>query len=509
MFLHKFLTRMILLTLLLLIPTIVFGQVYPQDLGYSKRIELLTDAGIMWETHSMFHPVNCTLSDAKTIDNSAFNWVKRYIEDHASLSVQCRDNPDNDLGILFVPGFEGKTQAGVAREYDKFAWHPFIWAEAHFKRNWYTRLYVRGTNVAESLPHYSGVTRDIARGGMSSGEIDQSVFGYRNDWALVEFGRSREIWGPMAEDNLLPSGTSPAYERLLIQFNYKRMSYRYFYGFLEAIQDIDEGGQVQRYIVGRMLEYRNRRNLLFGVGEVSILAGLNRPVDLAFLNPFAMHLETEQNKRANLTEKNGSNATWLIYVDWLVMSKLRFSGSLAIDEFKLEPQERDKGEPDFLAYSGRIAWTVSKSPVGTTIFAYGVHFDTFTLQHNYKYGNFVTRGQLLGHSIGNDADRVAIGFRTIFSLPIWTEVELGRSRWGGNSLKVNPYETYDLGKAPFLSDPIRTNRYIAITIDSQPFRYLHFGLSGHLDLSHLGEDSEQEQWTFTVRYQRSFQWLNF
>jgi hypothetical protein len=469
------------------------AQNYPQDFGYSRRTEALLDAGFLWPTNSLFHPL--ATDDSLAADFGSYRWLSNYLNDYRRYQTA---NDQTDASLLLMPGVSGDVEWGGADSYDRLAAQPFIWSAARWRQHWYARFYARFTNEPRSLPHYSGAPRRVARAGLKTGEIDQAAVGYQNDWATVEYGRGREIWGTQTEDNPVLSGNAPPYERLLLEFRHRKFAYRMFYGFLELYDDPTDG-DVQRYLVGRCLEYRNRRNLVAGVAETSILTGPHRPVDWAFLNPLALHVEVEQNDRSN-AGGNLDNGVWSLYLDWMTTSDLRLSGAFVLDDATLEKQERAAGKPDALGWFGRAAWTVKRLPVGVTLFASYTRIGTYTFQHNPGYNNFVTRGELLGASIGNDADRLAAGGRVVFRFPVEVEVEVGRWRWGDNSLIGTPYRPFDeYVTQPFPSGTVRRNDYLAVHIDSQPQARVAVYGEGRWDLGTRGPGSSKQFWKIGVR----------
>ena len=327
------------------------------------------------------------------------------------------------------------------------------------------------------------------------------MIGYQDRWVNVEYGRSREIWGPMQEDNLVLSGNSPPYERLLAQLSLGKIKFRYFYGFLETVTN-DEYDLVNRYITGRSIQYSNNKNLILGVSEVTILAGPYRTIDFAFFNPLALHLESDLNNHSSSGTRNYNNAIWALYCYWKCIPSIRLSASLAMDEITLEWQERKKGIPDRLGYFSRIAWTPFREPFGLTAIASYTRLDSYFGQHGYPYINFINRNGFLGNSIGNDADKISITLRLIFKFSTLVELELGRHRWGDNSLLENPYSAYPENIIQsFPSGDKCENNFLAIKIDSQLLSNLKVGFDGHIDLSHSGEDSSLEKYNFIFRYQ--------
>jgi len=474
---------------------------YPQDFNYSTYSDALLDAGFIWNRNSLFRPLESSLPDScKDAKDSlrGFGWVKKYLDEYTSKTEGAVSGQDDKLHMFFMPGLGVGMQNGSARLYKNAAQQVFFWWQARYRNNWYARIYFRGTNEAQSLPHYTGTYEAVGRGGFKNGEVDQGVIGFKNSWLNIEYGRTREIWGTMPEENLILSGIAPAYDRLMVQFTRKNLTYRYFFGFLEAYND--SGTDILRYMVGRCLEYNNHKNLTLGISEHTVFAGPNRPLDMAYLNPIGVVLDIDLNNRSNVTT-NYDNSIWGIYFDWLARSNLRISFSVAPDEFQLDKGDREAGAANALGYFGRIAWTPYHKPCGITLFIEGERLDSYFGQHSDGYANLVSRGVFLGHPIGNDADRMLLGLRCVLPIKTMLELKVGRYSWGGNSLLQNPYSTSgEYLRMPFPSGEVRRNDFMEIQVDTHPFRNLIVNMIGHIDLGNSGENSELERYTINIIY---------
>ncbi len=488
-----------------LFASVSLAQTYPQDLSFSDRTDALLDAGVLWQINSNAHPLRALpVSEYSNnpIQTSAFMWMRRYLDEYTADIYRAREGSETGFGILLMPGMAARYQDGADRLYDEFALEPFLWAQAFYHQRWYATVYVRATNEAASLRHYNGVERDISRFGLDSGEIDRALIGYQHKGVKLEIGRGRQIWGQVSEDNLTLSGDAPAWEGLSFQLRHRRFSFRYFFGQLGTKYDDYYDVNIQRYLVGKAVEYSNSRNLVVCAGELSTYAGPNRSVDLALINPLSLHLEVEQNNRENNQSRNSSKYVWFFDVDWLALDKLRLTGSLLLDEFQIDRSDYREGVADALGMMGRVAWTPLKRGFGLTLFATAVNIDSYVYMHNYRYTNSVNFGRLIGHPLGNDGEDYSIGMRLVSEYPVMLEAVYGRRRWGDESLHLDPYRTYPDGfpRQSFPSGEVRTNRYLSLRIDSQINRRLHFGIDGWLDIDHHGPDSALERWTFTLRY---------
>ncbi len=496
------------LILLVLLAQTGLAQVFPLDFEYSKRTEYLLDAGYFWEDQQLEHPL-----PAKGVrwesEHTAYRWMLKSFDRWGSKIDAARDKSRNGIGVVAMPGLGFASQSGDAKTYDDVALQPRMLVNFIFHENIYGGIYSQATNEAASMPHFTGVARDRSRFGFDTGEFDQAYLGIKGDWYQVEYGRNRNIWGPLTENNLVLSANQPSYERLSVTLSFWKMKARYFYGFLEAYEEPGTQNVFQRYISGRMLEYSNGKNFLLGLGEITILSGIDRPLDLAFLNPIALHLETDQNNRSNATSADFNNAVWVSYLDWYAFNQLRISTTLLMDEFQLDDEDREEGRPDNMAYLGRLAWTPQFARsrwMGVTLFSEYLRINTYTLQHFVGTNNFVSRGELLFHPIGNDADRYEVGGRMVFGWPMILEAAYGSYRWGENSIINDPYSDFadSFIDQPFPSGRYHENTYLRLDISAEPLPGLQLGLETHMDLDSNTDgtfNSDLETYTAYLRYQ--------
>lgn len=494
------------LLLVLFVITSVAAQEYPQDLDFSYRTDALLDAGYLWDVNSSFHPLRASIPDSlqqNLPDPGVYKWLHGSLFKHGDRLIHACDESENGLSLFLIPGIGLYCQSGAVRQYDSPSIEPFLWSQIFIHRKWYAKLFVRATNEAASLAHYSGVTRDIERAGFNTGEFDRALIGYDNGFVKAEFGRGRQIWGPLPEENLMLAGGSLSWEQLSLGLKYKKFNFRYFFGALSTEYDDENNVNIQRYIAGRAVEYRNFRNLVVSAGEVSTFAGPDRPIDFALLNPLALHLEVESNDRENNQARNSSNSFLFLNIDWLLWDQLRASGTFLLDELQIDQADRDRGVDDALGFMTRFAWTILQKPMGITIIAQGMKIDSHVYKAQYGYANLVNFGSPMGHSLGNDAEDYSIGARLVFRYPLILEAAYGKRRWGDASMKYQPYEGYpsDHPRGPFPTGDIRTNTYLKIKLDSQLWSNFQAGLDGWIDISHDGPtDSELERYTFTLRY---------
>ena len=328
-----------------------------------------------------------------------------------------------------------------------------------FNNNFYGYLYPRIVNDIDAFPRYSGIPRDITRGGFNSGETDLSGIGYQSDWLTIQLGRGRENWGAGTNLQLALSKNSPPYDYGMIGLDMKNIRVKYIHGFLESTESI-----VNRYITARGVEWTNKKTLIFGLTETVIYSGENRPIDLGYMNPISTHLEIELNERLNSLGTGSANAVWQASLDWMVSPKIRLSGNFLFDEFVIDGIEKDAGKEHGLAYSGRISFTPVKNKSSLlTAYISLLKVGTPTFRHGSGTNNFVIRNKPLGWYYGSDGRELKIGMNYSNRNKLFLYMSTGKRERGEESITSRPYEPYkDYLAGPFPSGGVEIHEFISM-----------------------------------------------
>jgi len=427
------------------------AQDISSDFYPSQIVDILNDFGAGWAANSFFKPYQWEdLQIVAVIQNNQFpsSWLVEDLNSRAIYSIMNKvDKPKKLIcnawpGILlrYSDGNGAKFQNGSAT---LNGYYHFSYGN-HFRAWFYPRI---STNQ-NSLSRYTGKPRPNRRAGFNTGEIDMAGIGYFGDWAQVWFGRGRQNWGALPSDNLALSEKSAAFDHATLQFEFNNIHLRYFHGFLEIMEN-----KVHRYITGRGIEYNNKRSLIIGVHEVTIYSGVDRPLDIAYLNPISTHIEIELNQRDNRPGgTGGQNAVWQISTDWNPINKLRLSGNFLVDELVIDDFEREAGQSHIMAFQCRISWSDFNRNFAYTVFSEITRVGTHTFRHEEGGNNFVSRGLPLGTEIGSDGDRLIAGVRLITPWRSIATISAGKERSGERTIINNPYESnIEHLAVPFLS----------------------------------------------------------
>ena len=378
------------------------AQEIPNEFLLFNKKRFNTDINIDWDKHTTFGPYR--FDDIFTISNDD------------SLIIRSRN------GIQII-----NNNISV------FGYGHFL-----FKNKFYGYLYPRVVNDISAFPRYSGVPRDISRGGFNSGETDLSGIGFQNDWLLIQIGRGRQSWGSGHEIQLALSEHSSAYDYGLLGLNFGKLRVRYIHGYLES-----DSSAINRYITARGIEWSNQNSFVISLSESVIYSGLNRPIDLGYINPMSTHLEIELNDRKNRLGTNSGNGVWQLSIDWMLRSNIRFSGNLLFDELVLDNIEKDEGKEHGMAYSYRVSYSpIIHDNYLINFYISLLKIGTPTFRHGDGNNNFVQRGKPLGWEYGSDGRELRFGLSYFNMNNLIGNIKIGQRQIGEESIIYNPYNTY-------------------------------------------------------------------
>jgi len=334
-----------------------------------------------------------------------------------------------------------------------------LYAYGHFtfKKYFHGYLYPRIVDDPNHFDGYSGIARDIDRGGFVSGETDVSGISYENEWMIIQFGRGRQSWGAGNDIQLAVSEESNSYDYGMLDLDFEKLKVRYFHGYLET-----DSLSVNRYITGRGIEWNNNKNLLMGISELIIYSGENRPIDFSYFNPMSTHLEIELNNRPNNPGIDGGNGVWQFSIDLLLMDKLKFSGNYLFDEFVIDKEQKDEGKGSGRAYSLKTVYTpIKKENSYLLCHLSTISVGTNTFRHGKGNNNFVQRDDPLGWAIGNDSREMNLGFDWLYQNRIITNLNIGIRNIGEKNFINNLYDPYtDYLDEPFPSGDVENIQFV-------------------------------------------------
>ncbi len=335
-----------------------------------------------------------------------------------------------------------------------------LYAYGHFtfKKYFHGYLYPRIVDRPELFRGFSGIPRDIERGGFRSGETDLSGISFENDWMIIQFGRGRQSWGAGNNIELAISEQSNSYDYGMLDLDFGKLKVRYFHGYLET-----DSLSINRYITGRGIEWNNQKNLLVGLSEIIIYSGKNRPIDFSYFNPMSTHLEIELNDRQNSLGSDSGNGIWQLSIDYFLIEKIRLSGNYLFDEFTLDQEQKDDGKGSGDAFSFKVVFTpIKRLNSYASCYVSIIKVGTNTFKHEDGNNNFVQRNDPLGWRIGSDSRERKVGINWLYQNKVFTNINMGIRHLGENNFINNLYEPYgDYLDGPFPSGDVDSIDFIS------------------------------------------------
>lgn len=374
--------------------------------------------------------------------HQAFNyWDNVSIFDNYKINLI--KNIDND-NIFFKP-FNSQSSIKIFSQSLSFT----NFSYSRFKQNFFFFLY----------SGYEASSRKY--------KIEQSGLGYVNDWVNLSLIKSKENWGAGDNIELGLNESSKPYDYVSLSSNYGKIKVKYIHGFLETTTD-----SINRFLTGRGLEWTNNKSFLIGFSEVVVYSGLNRSIDIGYLNPLSTHLEVELNNRLKFIGDTNANAIWQLHLDFLVRNKIRISLNYLIDEFVLDPNieiEKEHGR----AHSFQIMYRIiDKKDKSLVLYFQNILIGTPTFRHNIGNNNFVINNLPIGIPLGSDIYDLLLGLSYVESHKNYFGLEFGQSIIGNENINTSPYDPFlDYQKSAFPSGDIKINNYFNLKYEKSFYNY--------------------------------------
>lgn len=435
---------------IILVLSISYCQSIPSQFHtYRNEISKIS-RGINWKNHTLFGPIRL-----------------QSVDKDDSLGT-------SDYNLLGLHGF---LRNGFAL--NKSFYFNGILNNSH---NFYGYLFFRIIDDVDIYDDFSGIKQDRSRLGFNSGETDNAGIGFQNDWLLAQIGRGRHAWSYDNDINIFLNNRSKPYDSFSFGINTHSMRIKYFTGFLESINEVN------RYVVGKGIEFTNNMNLLLSLSEVVIYSGLNRAFDFSYLNPVGSHLEIEKNNRQNMPGGKYGNAIWQLSIDYMYKIFFRFSGNFIIDELILDKEEVDSGKNNGLGLSFKFSYLPPNINDLLFYFSY-INVGTNTYRHELGTNNFIIKGSPLGWINGSDGFEYNFGVRYNNLKNVDYELIIGHRTLGENNIILNSYSRYEnYQKTSFPSGILDKKSFVKFN-----YFYYYRKLGYFLSLENSYQDSSFEQ----------------
>ncbi len=164
----------------------------------------------------------------------------------------------------------------------------------------------------------------------------RGYFNYESDHLSVFAGRNEIIWGLSKTNPLVLGNFGQNMDFLKVDFSYKKFRYTFLHGWLVTPRTsvyIDSlVGDVRRknskYIAANRIGYQPNDNIRLGISQIILYA--NRPIELAYINPFLLW-ESAQRSQNDL-----DNSFLNLDFSWLITNGLQVQSTLTFDDINFD-----------------------------------------------------------------------------------------------------------------------------------------------------------------------------
>ena len=156
-----------------------------------------------------------------------------------------------------------------------------------------------GFLVFGGLKHYSFLFESsfsndfykLANLGMSysrnniSASINNAFFQFDLKNIYLRLGKSSNWWNQSFSRSIIQSGLYPSFNHILFRYKIANFQFELLNGQLGSSKT-QEGNRIKRFMAGTRFRFNIKNKTLITVGQQIIYTGVNRGVEISYLNPF-------------------------------------------------------------------------------------------------------------------------------------------------------------------------------------------------------------------------------
>lgn len=448
---------------------------------YGEEIRFLQNRGYLWELSPTIQPYNASrigLLLSQPIDKKSA--VSPRVERFASgLQEFLAHTPSEEKNAFCWLNSRNAYQSSegrdlyAGRQRGTFGLRLRPWLEV------YDTVFL--DNRLDENPSYYGKTQS----GYAS-DTEQAFALATFKGLQLKVGRDYVRWGPGRDATLLISDYARPMDQIAAAYQAKWFSFSYFTATLDPTQYPligSDGKKIvsdkqNRYLSAHRLEVRPWRYLYLGISEAILYGGPDFGYDFGYLNPVIFYHGVLMNGPNQGNTIGSMSLTMMPYRGW------QFYGELMIDDIQIEKEGPGDLEPSEIGYLIGANVADPFGFFGVDIYGEYTRITNRTYNTPNPWEKWLHRNQPIGHFLGNDFDRLAIG------ASYWPrreyKVALGyEHRRRGEGRIENAFDTpwmdVPVGQSYYESFPsgvMETTRIFRAEVQWQPEWWIRVGGSG-------------------------------
>ncbi|MDP3147693.1 MAG: hypothetical protein Q8N83_01060 [Ignavibacteria bacterium] len=271
----------------------------------------------------------------------------------------------------------------------------------------------------------------------------------------LQVGRERVFWGVNSYEQSILNSTPQIFDFIKFDIAYKQFSYKFLHGWLvqpSATVYVDSlrydvKNKNPKYIVTSRFGYQPFANLSLGIGQTIIYG--NRPVELAYLNPFLLW----ESAQRSLNDLDNS----FLHIDarYRPWNGLEMNGTFTFDDINFNFLKKDKWN----SAGNRIAWQLGFAAavpfLSERLMVYGDHVQIRPYTYSHPNGGealtYTNNGFPLGLNLQPNSAMTSIKLVYDFSAKLSSYFLFRHVIHGDNILDKNGNVIRNVGGSIFLS----------------------------------------------------------
>ena len=242
-----------------------------------------------------------------------------------------------------------------------------------------------------------------------SGRINNAFIKMYNQYISFQFGRSPVSWGTGSISSIIKSGSLITFDHIMLQLDLSEFFYESMTGQLGSEKTID-GRKIKRYISGHRLNWKVSKIFQLGFGEMIIYTGINRGLDLTYLNPFVPYFFSALEGDEQTEPYDNDNSILFLYGNYRSKGNAFIFMEMIIDEYQVDETGVDNAlgvkigfRNEKLIFNKKISSTLEWTKI-----------DPWTYIHHGQFTSWQNKGHSLGFDYGPNSE--CFEFKIIFDL---------------------------------------------------------------------------------------------
>jgi len=296
---------------------------------------------------------------------------------------------EKDAFIRFLPQL--KVLSGIPDNQIR------IWSAS----NWNGLLLYIEQPIVSSAYGVEHLGARYTRAGMST-RIAYAYLRYQKDLIDIHYGRAPVRWGQSVQSSILQSGYFPAYDHVSVRFSIGAFMLELLIGQLSSeylsIPNTNNDNKIKRYIAGHRITWHpNNSKWTFEIGDQIIYTGVNRSIELFYLNPAIPYFFTAL-EGSETTNPDNDNSIIFFNGRYLFKPNLSTYFEFVLDEYQVDKNTT----PHALGYKiGLDGGTTQKGKELSFELEY-TSIDSWTYIHHGQFTSWQNRGHPIGYKYGSD-----------------------------------------------------------------------------------------------------------